>query len=95
MCQYWTILNIKGLGTRFELEFEKGIREYIEKALYGGTGYFQCQRLENSVWLKVDEVEDSPLADYVRNYEKTWKLRQIFPRLTFLKFIKHFKLSYT
>ena len=39
-CQYWTILNIKGLGTRFELEFEKGIREYVEKALYGGTGYF-------------------------------------------------------
>ena len=30
----------KGLGTRFELEFEKGIREYIEKSLYGGTGYF-------------------------------------------------------
>ena len=50
--------------------------------------------MENSVWLKVDEVEDSPLADYVRNYEKTWKLRQIFPRLTFLKLIKLFELGH-
>ena len=47
------------------------------------------------VELLMDEVEDSPLADYVRNYEKTWKLRQIFPRLTFLTLIKLFKLSYT
>ena len=47
------------------------------------------------VELLVDEVEDSPLADYERNYGKTWKLRQIFPRLTFLKLIKLFKLSYS
>ena len=47
------------------------------------------------VELLVDEVEDSPLADHVRNYEKTWKLRQIFPRLTFLKLMEFFKLSYT
>ena len=47
------------------------------------------------VELLVDEVGDSPLGDYVRNYEKTWKLGQIFPRLTFLTLIKLFKLSYT
>lgn len=46
------------------------------------------------VELLVDKVEDSPLADYVRNYEKTWTLRQIFPSPTFLKLIKLFKLSY-
>ena len=46
------------------------------------------------VELLVGEVEDSLLADYVQNYEKTWKLRQIFPRLTFLKLINLFKLSY-
>ena len=49
---------------------------------------------KRKVELLVDEVEDSPEADYVRNYEKTWKLRQIFRRLTFLKLIKLFELGH-
>ena len=44
---------------------------------------------KRKVELLADKVEDSPLADCVRNYEN------IFPRITFLKLIKHFRLSYT
>ena len=39
-CQCWTIFEVKELGTSLELEFQKEIREKIEKTLFGGTGYF-------------------------------------------------------
>lgn len=47
------VKEVKELGTSLELEFQKEIRENIEKTLFSGTGYFSCLRLshftENSV----------------------------------------------